>query len=155
MTPARSFSPLFGSTVGFDRYDDLLDTLTRFNTANDGHPSYDIERSGDDYTIRLGVAGFSEADLKITVRDNTLVITGERAEAAGAEAQYLHRGIGLRNFERSFRLADYVVVKGAELKHGLLSVHLVREVPEEQKPRKIEIRTNSHLKAIETDKMVA
>lgn len=155
MTPTRSFSPLFGSTVGFDRYDDLLDTLARFNTANDGHPAYNIERSGDDYTITLAVAGFGEADLKITVRDNTLVVTGERAEEAGVQAQYLHRGIGLRNFERSFRLADYIVVKDAELKHGLLSVRLVREVPEEQKPRKIEIRTSPRLKTIETAKKVA
>ncbi|WP_443749467.1 Hsp20 family protein [Asticcacaulis solisilvae] len=149
MTRSISFSPLFGSSIGFDRFDDLFDTLTRTSDEGEGQPSYNIERHGDDdYTITLAVAGFSESDLAITVQDSTLLISGER-KPHEAKSQYLYKGIGLNDFQRRFRLADYVVVKSAELKDGLLKVSLAREVPDDQKPRRIEIRTRPELKAIE------
>lgn len=150
MTRSISFSPLFGSTIGFDRFDDLFDTLTRANDAPEGEPPYNIERHGtDDYTVTLAVAGFSDADLNITVHDNTLIVSGERKPSETSQGQYLYRGIALRNFRCSFRLADYVVVKAAELRDGLLKVSLAREVPDDQKPRQIQIRTQPELKAIE------
>lgn len=156
MTRTFSLSPLFGTTIGFDRFDDLFDTLSRAPSVNDGHPPYNIERENDDrYTITLAVAGFADAELNISLHDNDLVVSGERAGDNGSTAQYLYQGFGLRNFKRTFRLADYVVVKGAELKDGLLRIDLAREVPEAQKPRKIEIRTKPELKAIGNSKKVA
>jgi molecular chaperone IbpA len=150
MTRTISLSPLFGSSIGFDRFDDLFDTLLRAPAEAEGQPPYNIERNGDDhYVVTLAVAGFAESELTITVRDNDLVVSGERKAQESAEAQYLFKGIALRNFQRTFRLADYVVVKGTELKDGLLRISLAREVPEEQKPRRIEIRTKPDLKAIE------
>jgi molecular chaperone IbpA len=151
MTTRISLSPLFGTTVGFDRFDDLFEALSRRMDANDGYPPYDIERTGEDaYGITLSVAGFSEKDLSLTVQDDQLVVTGQRETPEDRAPAYLHRGIATRSFKRSFQLAPYVVVKGAELKDGLLRIQLVREVPEEQKPRRIDIRTKPDLRAIET-----
>lgn len=150
MTRTLSFSPLFGTSVGFDRFDDLFDTLTRAAEADEGQPSYNIERIGEDlYAVTLAVAGFNDAELNVSVRDNDLVVAGERKVQDEAGAHYLHRGIGLRNFRRTFRSADYVVVKSAALKDSLLRIELAREVPEAHKPRRIEIRTKPDLKAIE------
>ena len=149
MTRTISLSPLFGSSIGFDRFDDLFDSLLRSPAEAEGQPPYNIERNGDDqYVVTLAVAGFTEAELNITVRDNDLVVSGERKLQDSADARYLFKGIALSNFQRTFRLADYVVVKGAELKDGLLRISLAREVPEEQKPRRIDIRTKPELKAI-------
>ena len=150
MTRTISFSPLFGSSIGFDRFDDLFENLLGSSNETEGQPPYNIERDADDeYTVTLAVAGFTDSELNITVRNNELVVAGERKAPESAGAEYLFKGIALRNFQRTFRLADYVVVKAAELKDGLLRISLAREVPEEQKPRQIEIRTKPELKAIE------
>lgn len=138
------FTPVFRSTVGFDRMARLMDAAMRSSEANAGtqaYPPYNIEKlSEDDYRITMAVAGFSEADLDIQVENGTLVITGKQENPqAGQEATFLHRGIATRAFERRFDLADHIQVKGAELENGLLHVQLVREVPEALKPRRIEI----------------
>ncbi|HTZ34540.1 MAG TPA: Hsp20 family protein [Stellaceae bacterium] len=136
------FSPLFRSTIGFDRLARLVDSATRFDTAGaPTYPPYNIESTGDDsYRLTMAVAGFSRDEIDLTVEKNSLVIAGkaqkEDEETAG---RYLHRGIARRAFERRFSLADHIKVTGASLDNGLLHVDLVREVPEEAKPRQIKI----------------
>lgn len=132
------FSPLYRSAVGFDRMTSLLDAAQKSATA-DSFPPYNIEKTGEDaYRITLAVAGFGAQDLNMEVRDGQLVIVG-KGDSEGGDAEYLHRGIARRAFERRFQLADHVEVKGADLKDGLLVVDLVREIPEAMKPRRIEI----------------
>jgi len=138
------FSPLFRSTIGFDRLARLVDSAARFDTAAPAYPPYNIESTGDEsYRLTMAVAGFSHDELDITVQQNSLVISGkaqkEDEEATGG--RYLHRGIARRAFERRFSLADHIKVNGASLDNGLLHVDLVREVPEEAKPRQIKIGT--------------
>jgi molecular chaperone IbpA len=133
------FSPLYRSTVGFDQLQSLLDSVTR-EASQPAYPPYNIERLGEnDYRITMAVAGFAEKDLSIEVKQNVLSITGKRTEPEGAN--YLYQGIAGRSFERRFQLADHVVVKGARLENGLLHVELVRQIPEELKPRQIPIAT--------------
>lgn len=137
----RSFdlSPLLRATVGFERMMDLLDSSTRFEEAST-YPPYNIEKYGDDeYRITMAVAGFSEDELSVTLKDNTLSIEAKKEKENGRDATYLHRGIAERAFQRTFRLADHIKVTGARLENGLLHVELVREVPEEMKPRTIAI----------------
>ncbi|WP_458383163.1 Hsp20 family protein [Rhizobium anhuiense] len=137
MATSYDYAPLFRSSVGFDRVFNLLENAQRARSINDW-PPYDIVKTGDDsYRISIAVAGFAQDDLDITFQSNLLTVTGKKQEAA-TEA-YLHRGIAGRPFEHRFELADHVRVNGADLKNGLLSVDLVREVPEEMKPRKIAI----------------
>ena len=132
------FSPLFRSTVGFDRMLDLLDSVSRHDT-NQTFPPYNIERTDDNhYGITLAVAGFAEKDLTVEVRDGVLTIQGKRGEE-DEKAGYLYQGIAGRAFERRFQLAEYVEVRGAVLENGLLRVDLERIVPEERKPRRIAI----------------
>ena len=134
------FSPLYRSTVGFDRWQSLLDSVTHESTPT--YPPYNIERTSEnDYRITVAVAGFAESDLNIEVKQNVLTISGKRVEQE--EATYLYRGIAGRSFERSFQLADHVEVQGARLENGLLHVDLVRRVPEALKPRRIEISSSS------------
>ncbi|MEM6547318.1 MAG: Hsp20 family protein [Pseudomonadota bacterium] len=144
-------SPLYRSTVGFDRMASLMDQLLSADTAQPSYPPYNIEKTGENaYRISLAVAGFGEQDLNIEVRDNTLTVTAKKAEAADEpRPTYLHRGIAERGFERRFQLADHVRVAGAELKNGLLHVDLVREIPEALKPRTIAISTAAAAKTIE------
>jgi molecular chaperone IbpA len=134
-------SPLYRSTVGFDRLFSLLDQVSGVEAAN-SYPPYNIERTGEnDYRISVAVAGFAEEDLAIETRENTLIIKGAK-EGRGDEAgksEVLHQGIAARAFERRFQLADHVSVTGASLKNGLLHVDLVREIPEASKPRRIQI----------------
>jgi len=131
-------TPLYRSTVGFDRLFDLLDTAGKPD-AGAGYPPYNIERIDEnDYRIAIAVAGFSEADLDVEVRENTLTVAGRRPEDED-KRQFLHQGIAGRSFERRFQLAENVKVVGASLENGLLNIDLVREIPEEAKPRKIEI----------------
>ena len=145
------FSPMFRSSVGFDRMARLLDnSMAAAETANKPtFPPYNIEKLDDDrYQISMAVAGFSEEDIDITVHDGTLIITGkiqtvEEHEADNEKRQFLHRGIATRAFERRFDLADHLHVNGAELGNGLLHVSLLREVPEALKPRKIAIQQGS------------
>jgi len=142
----RSFdlSPLFRSTVGFDRMFDMLDQAA---DTSQGYPPYNIERSDEThYRITVAVAGFAEKDLSVDVRDGLLSVTGKREDAD--KQSYLHHGIAGRAFERRFQLAEHVEVKGAKLENGLLHVDLERVVPEEKKPRRIQINA-PELKAIE------
>ena len=142
------FSPLYRSTVGFDRMTQLLDAAMQGADHADGYPPYNIEKSGEDnYRITLAVAGFGPDDVEITAQDNTLVIAG-KAQPAEGERTWLHRGIAARAFERKFQLADHIRVRGARMENGLLHVELEREVPEELKPRKVAIATGGG-KAIE------
>jgi molecular chaperone IbpA len=135
------FSPLFRSTIGFDRLTRLVDAATRVDSASLGYPPYNIEKTGEDaYRLTMAVAGFSPEDLEITVQENSLLITG-KSKKDEAAAQYLHRGIARRAFERRFSLADHIKVVGASLDNGMLHVDLVHEVPEAAKPRKIQIGT--------------
>jgi molecular chaperone IbpA len=142
-------TPLYRSTIGFDRVGSLLDTLSSFEGETPSYPPYNIERVAENaYRIYMAVAGFGESDLDIEVKENTLSIRGEkRTEQEQENATFLHRGIASRSFERRFQLADYVVVKSASLENGLLHVDLVRELPEAMKPRTIAITTKT-----ETDK---
>ncbi|MFZ3034672.1 MAG: Hsp20 family protein [Parvibaculum sp.] len=142
------FSPLFRSSVGFDQLQSLLDSATREADAP-SYPPYNIERTGEnDYRISMAVAGFAESDLSIEVNQNVLTISGKRTEAENTN--YIHQGIAGRSFERRFQLADHVEVKGASLANGLLHVDLVRQVPEQLKPRQIAITsTDAKAKSIE------
>jgi molecular chaperone IbpA len=136
-------TPLYRSAIGFDRIGSLLDTLNTFEGEAPTYPPYNIERVAEnDYRISMAVAGFSEGDLDIEVKEHTLSIRGEK-RVEQENSTYLHRGIAARSFERRFQLADYVMVKGATLENGLLHVDLVRELPEAMKPRTIEIATKS------------
>ena len=133
------FSPLYRSVVGFDRLAALLDAAGAESAS--GYPPYNIERTGDDtYRLTMAVAGFRPEDLDITVKDNTLVVSGRLANER-PKAEILYRGIAGRAFERRFVLADHIVVEGADVQHGLLHVGLKRVVPESLKPRKIVIGT--------------
>ena len=136
-------SPLYRSTVGFDRMAGLMDQLMATDTAQPSYPPYNIEKTGDDaYRISIAVAGFGEADLNIEVKEGQLTVIAKKAEDKTKEKPvFLHRGIAERGFERRFQLADHVHVSGAELVNGLLHVDLVREVPEALKPRTIAIRS--------------
>lgn len=132
------FSPFFRSTVGFDRIADLLDDAQRASES-DGYPPYNIESVGENqYRVTLAVAGAKEGDLSIVQHQNTLQVSG-KARPAPEGSHFLHRGIAGRSFERRFSLADYVKVSGASLADGLLTIDLVREVPEAMKPRTIQI----------------
>jgi molecular chaperone IbpA len=128
-------TPLWRSTIGFDRLFDFVDTAQRTN--DDTYPPYNIERLGEDrYQISLALAGFGSADIGLTTEQNVLTIEGRKAEA---KREYLYRGISARPFKRQFSLADYVQVTGATFDNGLLRIELVREIPEAMKPRKIDI----------------
>jgi molecular chaperone IbpA len=137
------FSPLFRSTIGFDRLTRLVDAATRVDNAALAYPPYNIEKTGEDtYRLTMAVAGFSPDELDITVQENTLLVTG-KAKKEQEENRYLHRGIARRAFERHFSLADHIKVVGSSLVNGMLHVDLAREVPEAAKPRKIQIGTGS------------
>jgi molecular chaperone IbpA len=130
------YSPFFRSTVGFDRLIGLLESATE-----QGYPPYNIERNDENnYRVTLAVAGFAEKDLSVDVKDRVLTIVGKReAEASEKQSSLLYQGIAGRGFERNFQLAEHVEVKAARLENGLLHVDLERVVPEEKKPRKIQI----------------
>ena len=133
------FSPLFRSTVGFDRLANLMDTAMNEDTRPSGYPPHDVEVVDEDrYRITVAVAGFTREDLSIEVKEQTLTVTGKKPEPAG-ERRFLHHGIARRGFVQKFRLADHVKVTGADLDHGMLTVNLEREVPEAMKPRTIAI----------------
>ena len=132
-------SPLYRSVVGFDRLAALMEAASKADTAS-GYPPYNIETTGDDaYRIEVAVAGFRPDELSVDVKENVLTVAGRKAANIDDQRRYLHRGLAERNFERRFQLADYVVVTGADLADGLLSIALKRELPESMKPRRIEI----------------
>ena len=133
------FSPLYRSAVGFDRLAGLLESAARTSQEN-GWPPYNIATTGENaYRIEIAVAGFKPDELNIELKENLLTVTGRKTANDEAQRTFLHRGLAERDFERRFQLADYVVVKGADLADGLLSVELARELPEALKPRRIEI----------------
>ena len=130
------FSPLYRSAIGFDRLANLIESAA--SNGNASYPPYNIEQLGDnDYRISMAVAGFTQEELELSFQENLLTVKGNKQ--ADTERHYLYQGIAERGFERRFQLADYVRVKGADLKNGLLHIDLAREVPEAMKPRKIEI----------------
>ena len=137
-------SPLYRSTVGFDRLFSLLDQGAGFDAPASTYPPYNIERTAENgYRVTVAVAGFAEKDLAIEVKENALTIRGEKkAEEDAKKGEVLHQGIAARAFERRFQIADHVQVTGASLENGLLHVDLVREVPEAKKPRAIPIATS-------------
>ena len=133
------FSPFYRSTIGFDRMARLLEGASRVAEMDNGYPPYNIEAVGEDqYRVTIAVAGFAEDELDLEVRENTLHVSGHKKDD-DAETHFLHRGIASRAFSKQFRLADHVKVENAWLDNGLLTISLVREVPEEMKPRRIEI----------------
>lgn len=147
-------SPLFRSSVGFDRISDVLDKAFSTDIKGQSYPPYNIEKHSDDsYAIVMAVAGFAAKDIEITSHNNTLKISGKITEETENKTKtYLHRGIATRSFERTFNLDNYVKVKGAEIADGLLKIELQREVPEEAKPKVIEIKSATAPKRIEQKK---
>ena len=142
------FSPLFRSSIGFDRMLNALEAASRAETS-DSWPPYDIVKTGEnDYRIIMAVAGFSQDELAMTQEQNMLIVSGQKA--SGDDLQFLHRGIGIGSFQRRFELADHVRVVSAGLVNGLLTIDLKREIPEEMKPRQIEIRTGQIMPKAET-----
>ena len=139
MRSAFDFSPYRRSTVGFDRLFDMLESGSAGQSEN--YPPFDLIRLGDnDYRIELAVAGFKPDEIDITAQENVLLVSGRKSEDDEQKGNdYIYRGIATRSFERRFTLADHIQVKGADLKDGLLSIELVREIPEAMKPRKIDI----------------
>jgi molecular chaperone IbpA len=142
-------APLYRATVGFDQVADLMDRVLSDTQTAPSYPPYNIEKTGDDaWRISIAVAGFSEDDLGVEVKANTLLVTARRSETEDeATRTYLHRGIATRAFERRFHLADHVRVTGASHVDGMLHIDLVREVPEALKPRRIEIAKGDTLEA--------
>jgi len=144
-------TPLYRATVGFDQIADMMDRVMANDMSQTTYPPYNIEKTADDaYRISIAVAGFSEDDLSVEVKDHALVVSARKVEEENEEGRtFLHRGIATRAFERRFQLADHVRVKGASHADGMLHIDLEREVPEALKPRRIEIASKP-----ETDKDV-
>jgi molecular chaperone IbpA len=148
MGTTHDFTPLFRSSIGFDRMLNALEAASRVEPI-DNWPPYDIAKTGeDDYRITMAVAGFSQDELTVTQDQNMLMVSGQKAGAD--DERYLHRGIPGQTFQRRFELADHVKVVDAGLLNGLLSIDLKRELPEEMKPRRIEIVTGKALPKVET-----
>ncbi len=136
-------SPLYRTTVGFDRLSSLLDTVNRSDTNSNGYPPYNIESLDENqYQITMALAGYTEDELELVTEHQTLTVKGQKSDNDDKERNYLHRGIATRSFERRFQLADHVVVKGARLNNGLLQIDLAREIPEAMKPKTIQIETS-------------
>jgi molecular chaperone IbpA len=154
-----NLAPLHRATVGFDQITDMMDRIMLNDTNNQTYPPYNIEKTADGgWRISIAVAGFSEEDLNVEVKENALHITANKAEDDSENAQerrYLHRGIATRAFSRRFHLADHVKVTGASHENGMLHIDLVREVPEALKPRRIEIAKSAGKSAnvIEAEKV--
>lgn len=153
-TQVYDLSPLFRSTVGFDRISQLIDTAFKADERNVAYPPYNIiKKTDDEYEIVMAVAGFRLEELNIIVKENSLTVSGMAAEKADdANITYLHKGIATRSFERKFSLADHVKVESASLDNGLLSLSLKREVPEASKPRMVPINQTPKSQVIEGKK---
>ncbi|MEM9966834.1 MAG: Hsp20 family protein [Pseudomonadota bacterium] len=138
------FTPLYRSSVGFDQIANMMDRVLSSDGASPSYPPYNIEKLDDDtYRIAIAVAGFSDSDLNVEVRDKALIVSARKAEEEGEARTYLHRGIATRAFERRFHLADHVQVTGASHVDGMLLIELERQVPEALKPRRIEIASGT------------
>ena len=151
------FAPLYRSTVGFDRLFSMLDQVGGVEGPAPSYPPYNIARTSEnDYRISVAVAGFTDADLSIEAKENTLTIHGEKQTNDEEETgEVLYQGIAARAFERSFQLADYVQIKGARLENGLLHVDLVREIPEAMRPRAVPITSSSKILETKPTKVAA
>jgi len=147
MRSAFDFSPFRRSTVGFDRLFDMLEN-SGLGNGGENYPPFDLIKTGENaYRIDLAVAGFKPDEIDITAQQNVLIVSGRKKEESEEKgSDYIYRGIATRSFERRFALADHIQVKGADMKDGLLSIELVREIPEAMKPRKIEIGSGSEKK---------
>lgn len=144
-------TPYRRSTVGFDRFFELLENHGR-NNQGDNYPPYNIERfDADSYRITIAVAGFKPHEIDITAQQNLLTVKGEKAESHSDNSKFLHMGIANRNFERRFELADFVRVENADLSDGLLTISLLRKVPEAMKPKKIQVNTAKTLNIVDND----
>ena len=145
------FAPLYRATVGFDQIADLMDRALSSDVAQPSYPPYNIEKTADDaWRISIAVAGFSDADLSVELKEHQLIVAARKAEEDEGRP-YLHRGIATRAFERRFTLADHVRVEGATHENGMLHIDLRREIPEALKPRRIEIARGTERPAIGTD----
>jgi molecular chaperone IbpA len=151
MRSAFDFSPYRRSTVGFDQLFDMLENSS-MGQAQENYPPFDLIKEGDnEYRIQLAVAGFKADEIDITAQQNVLVVTGRKNEESDEKgSDYVYRGIANRSFERRFALADHIQVRGADLKDGLLSIELVREIPEAMKPKKINIGGGERLASQQT-----
>jgi molecular chaperone IbpA len=140
MRTAFDFAPFRRSTVGFDRLFDMLEN-NNLGQPQENYPPFDLIKKGEnDYCIQLAVAGFTRDEIDITSQQNQLIVSGRKSEESDKEgSDFIYRGIANRSFERRFALADHIQVKGADLKDGMLSIELVREIPEAMKPRRINI----------------
>lgn len=148
------FSPLYRSTVGFDRLANMLDSAMTADAGAPGYPPYNIEKTAEDaYRITIAAAGFSEDELNVESRDSQLVISARKPDAPEGERVFLHRGIAARAFEKRFQLADHVRAVSATVENGLLHVDLVREVPEALRPRRIAIQTAPAVDASESPRI--
>lgn len=140
---AIDFSPLFRTSVGFDRLTRLVEETLDNGLSETGYPPYNIVKADDNaYRVTMAVAGFDEDDLEVVAKDNTLTVSGQKSEEENGRA-YLFRGIAGRNFRQSFSLADHMKVAGAHLDNGLLHIDLEREIPEEMKPRQVKIKAGA------------
>ena len=147
------FSPLYRATVGFDQIVDMFDSVMTSDIQTSSYPPYNIEKIDEDaYRISVAVAGFSDADLNVEVRENSLIISAGKSEEE--KKNYLHRGIASRSFKRQFQLADHVQVTGANHSDGMLHIELKREVPEALKPRQIQISRGSSIFSNAKDKVI-
>ncbi len=145
------FAPLHRATVGFDQIADLMDRVMTNDVGQSTYPPYNIEKTATDaYRISIAVAGFSDSDLSVEIKENALVVSGRKADEDTTERTFLHRGIATRAFERRFHLAEHVRVIGASHSDGMLHIDLQREIPEALKPRRIEI-SGSTPASVETD----
>jgi molecular chaperone IbpA len=137
-------TPFYRHSIGFDHLENIFDSMIKLNDVSDNYPPYNIQSNGkDNYTIELAVAGFEEENLSINLDNGVLTISGNKDDN---NPQYMHCGIANRSFRRTFRLAEYVEVIGAGMKNGILQIHLERKIPEELKPKNIEIKTGSVFK---------
>ena len=137
-------TPFYRHSVGFDHLENIFDSMIKMNDISENYPPYNIESNGkDSYTIEIAVAGFDENNLTISLENGQLTVIGHREDD---NSQYMHRGIANRSFKRTFKLAEYVEVIGAGIKNGILEIHLERQLPEELKPKKIEIKTGNAFK---------
>ena len=147
------FTPLYRATVGFDQIADMVDRVLTSNVQTSSYPPYNIEKiDKDTYLISVAVAGFSEADLSVEVKENSLIISAGKTEEE--KKNYLHRGIASRSFKRQFQLADHVQVTGAKYSNGMLHIELKREVPEALKPRQIPISSGSSILSNAKDRVI-
>ncbi len=151
MRSAFDFAPFRRSTVGFDRLFDMLENSNP-GQSQENYPPFDLIKKGEnDYSIQLAVAGFSPDEIDIVAQQNVLLVSGRKSEESDEKgSDFIYRGIANRSFERRFALADHIQVKGADLKDGLLSIELVREIPEAMKPRKIDIGGSETLASRQT-----